>query len=377
VRDESAEGGALDDAAAPDGVAAPDGLAAVCRRIAPPDRFTARRAEVWQRTLARPIGSLGRLDDLVRTIAGIRRDARPGPLPAAVSILAGDHGVAAHGVSAFRHGLTHHVLELIASGRAPVNILADRVPAKVVTADFGLATSGRGGAAPTGDQAYKVACGTADISRQDAMTIEQARRAIAGGVAFTNERLGDEPLLAVGEIGVGNTTAAAALTARLLGTPPAQVVGAGSGVDAAVVERKRDLVAAAVRRTRGLPDDPVGLLAALGGFEIAGNVGVILAAAGQRRVIVLDGYITAVAALIAVRLCRPVAGYLIASHLSTEPGHQVLLDTLGLSPLLSLGMRLGMASGATLALGMVNAALAVAALTPGARSVGLTLTDAR
>jgi nicotinate-nucleotide--dimethylbenzimidazole phosphoribosyltransferase len=352
-----------------------DAIRSTAARVTPPDRSSARRAQVRQRTLARPAGSLGRLDDLVKVVAGIRRDPRPGPLPAVVSVLAGDHGVAARGVSAFRHGLTSDVLKLIASGRAPVNILARRVPARVVTADFGLVTAVDG--AHRQEQRYKVTNGTADISRHDAMTVAQARRAVANGIAFAGERLGDEPLLAVGEIGVGNTTAAAALTARLLDASPARVVGAGSGVGAVVVAHKRTLVEEALRRTRGRPDDTMRVLAALGGSEIAGNVGVILAAADQRRVIVLDGYITAVAALIAVRLCPSVRGYLIASHLSAEPGHRLILDDLGRSPLLSLGLRLGMASGATMALGIINAALAVAAYTPPAREVGLTSADAR
>ncbi|MFC9431552.1 nicotinate-nucleotide--dimethylbenzimidazole phosphoribosyltransferase [Streptomyces sp. NPDC056987] len=336
----------------------------LCSDVTAADPRSARLSVVRQLTRARTPGSLGRLDDLVHRIAGIRRTATPGPLPAAVSVLAGDHGVAAHGVSMHSHGLTSQVLRLVAAGRAPVNILAARIPARVECADFGLLE-------PVGNQRYKVAPGTSDISGQDAMSPAQARQAVLNGAAYARCRLAGAALLAVGEIGVGNTTAASALAVRLLGTSPAQMVGAGSGVDADTVAHKRGLVEQALRRTRKVPDDPLRLLAALGGYEIAGNVGVVLAAAGRQQVTVIDGMITAVAALIAVRLCPATADAVVASHCSAEPAHRALLDALSRSPLLELGMRLGMASGAALALGVINSALAVADLTPPAASVGL------
>ncbi|MFI1962658.1 nicotinate-nucleotide--dimethylbenzimidazole phosphoribosyltransferase [Streptomyces pathocidini] len=341
-----------------------DRLAALCSAIDPPDPVHGRLSRVRQRTLARPAGSLGTLDALVHRIAAIRRDPAPGPLPAVVSVLAADHGVAARGTSLFHPEVTARVLTLVAAGRAPVNFLAERVPARVSYADFGLLSS-------VGDQRFRIASGTADICLQDAMTPDQARQAILNGCSYVGECLADEPLVAVGEIGVGNTTPTAALASRLLGLDPSDLVGSGSGVDAATVERKRHIVRDALTRVRAVPDDPVRLLAALGGFEIAGNVGVILAAAKRRKVVVLDGFITAVAALVAVRLCPAARGYLVAAHRSSEPGHRVLLAALDEPPLLSLDMHLGMGSGAALALGLVNAALAAAALTPSARSVGL------
>lgn len=341
-----------------------DRIAELCAAVTRPDPRSARLSAVRQLTRARTSGSLGRLDDLVHRIAAIRRTASPGPLSAAVSVLAGDHGVAAHGVSAHQRGITGQVLRLIAAGRAPVNIMAARVPATVESADFGLLV-------PVGDQRYKVAPGTADICHQDAMSSAQARQAVLNGAAYATERLVLAPLLAVGEIGVGNTTAAAALACRLTGTSPAGMVGAGSGVDAQTLERKRDLVEQALRRSRGVPDDPLRILAALGGYEIAGNVGVILAAAGHRQVVIIDGVITAAAAMVAVRMCPAAADALVAAHCSTEPAHKVLLEALGQPPLLDLGMRLGMATGAALALGLINSALAVADFTPSASSAGL------
>ncbi len=294
-------------------------------------------------------------------------DADPGPLPAVVSVIAGDHGVAKKGVSRFLHGTTSSVFSLISSGDAPVNHLAARVPARVEVADFGMANT-------VGTRRYKVANGTEDLSVRDAMTVDQARDAVANGASFAEERLlRGFSALGVGEIGVGNTTSAAALTARLLGLPATAVVGPGAGSGAESVERKVGLVETALVRTENHPDDPLRLLAALGGFEICGNVGVILAAARAGRVVVLDGFITGVSALVATRLCPDAAGYLVAAHRSTEPAHEFVLDELGLRPLLDLDMRLGMASGAAITLGLINTVLSVCAYTPAAAKVGLAI----
>jgi nicotinate-nucleotide--dimethylbenzimidazole phosphoribosyltransferase len=344
--------------------AVPEQIRKLCRYVAPVEDRFAGLARVRQLTLARPSGSLGELDRAVRRIAAIRRTAAPGPLQAVVSVLAADHGVARQGISAYPHGHTGRVLELIAAGNAPVNILAERIPAMVAYADVGLAQA-------VGDQRYKVADGTGDLTVVDAMTADQAEQAILNGARYAREQLDDVPLVAIGEIGVGNTTATAVLATRLLDTTAEGMVGIGSGVRAATARRKRELVDLALRRTAHLPDDPLRLLAAVGGLEIAANVGVILAAAGRGQAVVLDGVITAVAALVAVRLCPPAAGYLIAGHRSAEPAHAALLARLALVPLISLDLHLGMASGAAMAVGLLNGALAVAELTPVAGTVGL------
>ncbi|WP_158841306.1 nicotinate-nucleotide--dimethylbenzimidazole phosphoribosyltransferase [Saccharothrix deserti] len=341
-----------------------DTLAQLCHDVEPVEDRFARLARVRQLTLARPAGSLGALEHVIRQVAAVRRTETPGPLDAVVSVLAADHGVARRGTSAYPHGHTARVLELIATGRSPVDALARRLRARVVHADVGLTR-------PIGDQRYKVVAGTRDLVDEDAMSEQDVPRAIVAGARYTRERLGGEPLLAVGEIGVGNTVATAVLACRLLGTSPQGLVGTGSGIHGPAVPRKQQVVERALDRVAALPDDPLRLLAAVGGVEIAANVGVLLAAASQRRVIVLDGVITAVSALLAVRLCPAVAGYLVAGHQSSEPAHAPLLRQLGLSPLLRLDLHLGMASGAVVAIGVVNDALAVAALTPAADQVGL------
>lgn len=342
----------------------PAAIGDLCRHVRPIEHRFAGLARLHQLTLARPGGSLGDLDHAIRRVAAIRRAAAPSPLATVVSVLAGDHGVAMRGVSAFPHGHTGRVLELIAADRAPVNILAARLPARVVHADVGLVQ-------PVGDQRYKVAAGTRDLTVTDALTAAESERAILNGARYAEEQLGGSSLVALGEIGIGNTTCASALAARLLRVGAECMVGSGSGVPSDTVARKRTLVEQALRRIAALPDDPLRLLRAIGGLEIAANVGVILAAAGQGQVVLLDGVITAVSALLAVQMCPPAAGYLLAGHQSSEPAHAALLASLGLAPLLRLRMHLGMASGAALAAGVLNSALAVAADTPLAASTGL------
>ncbi|MEU3463286.1 nicotinate-nucleotide--dimethylbenzimidazole phosphoribosyltransferase [Streptomyces sp. NPDC006733] len=325
------------------------------------DRRSARLARVIAATGARPVGSLGRLDEIGWQVAGILRTHRVRPLPVVVSVLAGDHGVAGHGVSAHRPDSTARLFAEIVAGQAPVCALAARAGGRVEAADLGIRTD-------TGDRRYKIGNGTADISRADAMTFGQALDAIEAGARFARDAFPAGTLAACGEIGVGNTTSATALAARLLGADPRDLVGKGSGVGEETVGRKARLVEQALERTAGLGADPVRQLAALGGYELCGNVGAVLAAAARGCLVVLDGCMTAVSAVIACRLCPAVRDYLVASHVSTEPAHRMLLEELGLRPVLDLEMRLGMGSGAALAAGPVNAVLAVTELTAASKS---------
>jgi nicotinate-nucleotide--dimethylbenzimidazole phosphoribosyltransferase len=326
------------------------GLPAVAP-VADRNRRMARLREMAQRAAGRPHNGLGALEDVAVRVAAIVDRPRPGPLPAVVTVLAADHGVARHAVSALGPHATVTMFELIRAGRAPVNRIARLAGARVVAADIGLARE-------TGCRDYKVAYGTGDISVRDAMTREQAIEAILAGARFAAEHVPPGSLVAVGEIGVGNTTAAAALTASLTGEAVAAVTGSGSGVDQASLSCKLRIVDASVRRAGDRSGDPVGALAAVGGLEIAGNVGVIVAAAARGGCVILDGYMSAVSAIVAVSLAPAVAGYLVAAHRSAEPGHRILLARLGVRPLLNLGMRLGMASGAAMAVPLINAALA-------------------
>ncbi|MBM4420189.1 MAG: nicotinate-nucleotide--dimethylbenzimidazole phosphoribosyltransferase, partial [Chloroflexi bacterium] len=292
-----------------------------------------------QDRLTKPRGSLGRLEDLAVALAGMRGEV-PRSLPRrAVVVMAADHGVAAEGVSAYPASVTAQMVANFASGGAAINVLARVAGARLRVVDMGVGT------------------GTANMRRAPALSREAAERALLRGAAVLDEEAdAGLDLVATGEMGIANTTAASAIAAALTGMPVAEVVGRGSGIDGAGLARKVAVIEDALRLHRPGPGDPLGVLTAVGGLEIAGLAGLVLRAAGRRIPVVLDGFISGAAAAVADALapaCRP---YLIAAHRSAEPGHQALLARLGLSPLLDLGLRLGEGSGAALGLPLVEAA---------------------
>jgi nicotinate-nucleotide--dimethylbenzimidazole phosphoribosyltransferase len=271
--------------------------------------------------------------------------------------LAGDHGVVAQGVSAYPQVVTAQMVENFLRGGAAVNVLAGRAGARVVVADLGVA-------APVSCHPdlrdCKVAPGTADITRGPAMTPAQCARAVEAGIALVEaERARGADLIGTGEMGIGNTTAASALVAALTGAPVEDVTGPGTGVDAAGRRRKVEAIRRALEVNRPDPADPLGTLAKVGGFEIAGLVGVILAGAAHRLPVVLDGFIAGAAALVAVRLQPRARGALLAAHRSAEPGHARVLEALRLAPYLDLGLRLGEGTGAALCIALARAAVAI------------------
>jgi nicotinate-nucleotide--dimethylbenzimidazole phosphoribosyltransferase len=314
--------------------------------------------------LTKPRGSLGRLEGIAVQLAGItgRADA---PLDRRhIVVFAADHGVTARGVSAYPAAVTPMMVANFVAGGAAINVLARAVGARVTVVDVGVAADipatgrGRGGGRLV---RARVANGTADLSVGPAMTGTQMRRAIDVGLR-TVERLGRQgaDIVGIGEMGIGNTTAAAALVAALTGSPAERVTGRGTGVDDDAWQHKVEVVAAAVARHRATGDaDPLATLADLGGLEIAGLVGVILGAVAARNPVVLDGYITGAAALVAERLAPGLAPRLVAGHRSVEPGHPVVLERLGLQPVLDLELRLGEGTGAALAMHVVASAVAI------------------
>ena len=291
----------------------------------------------------KPRGSLGRLEELGCTIAGIRGFV-PERLEAVIVVAAGDHGVAAEGVSAYPQEVTAQMVANFARGGAAVNVLAREAGARVVVVDAGLVTPFE----HEDVRAVRIGPGTDNIAVGPAMTEEQATQALEAGSALVGEL--DVDVVALGEMGIGNTTSASALAAALLDVDPALVCGRGTGLDDEGLARKVETVRRALEVNAGL--DP---LSALGGFEIAFLAGVARACAERRIVVLLDGFISSVAALVA----RDARDAMIASHRSPEPGHRVVLDALGLEPLLDLGLRLGEGSGAALALPLLHASVAV------------------
>jgi nicotinate-nucleotide--dimethylbenzimidazole phosphoribosyltransferase len=328
-------------------------LEALVGKVALPDPRVAHAAQARLDDLTKPRGSLGRLEELARWAAVIVGHDRPRIERPVIFTLAGDHGVAAQGVSAYPQTVTAQMVANLAAGRAAVNVLARQVGARVVVADLGVAADVSG---QPGVLARKVAPGTADLSVGPAMTREAAVSAILAGAALVDD---DGPdCVGTGEMGIGNTTSASALTAALTGADPTSVTGRGTGLDREAWHRKTAVVHRALAANRPDRADPLGVLAALGGFEIAGLVGVVLAGAGRRLPVVLDGFIATAAALVAARLCPTVRPYLLASHRSAEPGHRRLLEALDLVPCLDLDMRLGEGTGAALGIGLLRAALA-------------------
>ena len=315
---------------------------------------TAAVAELDRKT--KPRRSLGRLEDLAAQIAAVRGSLRPEPLRAAIVVAAADHGIAAEGVSAYPQEVTRQMVANFASGGAAVCVLARGAGAELVVVDAGIAEPFE----HADVRSVRIGPGTANAADGPAMTRDQAVASIAAGAALASE-LADAGITAicVGEMGIGNTTSAAALAAGLLGRDPAELCGPGTGLDADGVARKAGVVVRMLERNAPDPADPLGALAAVGGFEIGFLVGVALGAAARRSVVVLDGFITGAAGLVALRLAPALGGFLVASHRSAEPGHAVVLEALGLAPLLELDLRLGEGSGAALALPILASARAV------------------
>jgi nicotinate-nucleotide--dimethylbenzimidazole phosphoribosyltransferase len=314
-----------------------------------------RRAAIAARDrldqLVKPAGSLGVLEGVIERWALRTGSPPPERLRAGVLVCAGDHGHVPRGTSLFDRRVSAQVAAAAARGESAVGVLAARGGHELIVADLGLADD-----TPRGVRDVKVARGTADLTSGPALTPGELDAALAAGAALVRELRGrDIDCLVLGEIGIGNTTTAAALTCTLTGARPAQAVGRGTGLDMAGVERKRATIAAALSR-HGDRLGPREALAAVGGLELAGLTGAIHEAVGQRLPVILDGYAVGAAALAAVRL-QPLAGEaLFASHRSAEPGHDLVLAELGLEPLLDLRLRLGEASGALLALPLIEAA---------------------
>jgi nicotinate-nucleotide--dimethylbenzimidazole phosphoribosyltransferase len=324
--------------------------------IGGPDGAAAAVAQRHLDTLTKPPGSLGRLEELAVRLVALT--GRPPRVSAPVIFtFAADHGVVAEGVSAYPQSVTAQMVENFLRGGAAVNVLARQSGARVVVADFGVAAPL---AAPAGLIVRRLGAGTANLARGAAMTRAQAVEAVEAGAALAEEAIAaGADLLGTGEMGIGNTTAASAITAGITGAPVEAVTGRGTGVDDAGHRRKVAVVERALRVNAPDAADGLDVLARLGGFEIAGLVGVILAGAAHRVPVALDGFIAGAAALVAVTLAPQARHALFASHRSAEPGHAVALRHLGLEPYLALDMRLGEGTGAALFIPLARAAAAI------------------
>lgn len=314
------------------------------------------RAEARQLTLTKPPGSLGRLEEVANRVAAIQQSLTPSVERARIVVFAADHGVTAEGIAPYPADVTRQMVANFLAGGAGVNALARVAGAEVDVVDIGVA-----GDVPlqAGLQQRRVAAGTKNFAREPAMTREEAQAAIAVGIEIGREVIAaGADMIGLGEMGIGNSTAASAVTAALTGLPASAVTGRGTGADDAMLDRKIAVIDQALRLHRLESDDAFEVLRTVGGFELAGLVGLTLAAASSRKVIVTDGFIATAAVAVALRLCPAAADYVFAAHRSPEPGHAALLRAIDKAPLLDLGMRLGEGTGAALAFTLIRGAVA-------------------
>lgn len=330
-------------------------IAQTIAAIAPTDPSARGAAAERLDRMTKPRGSLGRVEDVAITLAGIAGACPPPvPEPAAVAVFAADHGVHAQGVTPWSQEVTGQMVSNFLAGGAVVNAFARQLGADVCVVDVGVRAPLD---AVPGLLSRRVAAGTADLTVGPALTREHARAAVEVGIETAGELVaaGNRCLLC-GDMGIANTTAAALLICAFTGADPAAATGRGTGIDDATLERKTGVVRLALALHRPDPADPIGVLAAFGGLEHAALAGFVLGGAALRVPVLLDGVNAGAAALVAAVLSPDAVAYCLAGHRSSEPGHRLALDHLRLEPLLDLGMRLGEGTGALLALPVAQAA---------------------
>jgi nicotinate-nucleotide--dimethylbenzimidazole phosphoribosyltransferase len=339
-------------------------LESLAARIERPDDAQRREAREALDRLVLPAGGLGRLGDLAVWLAGVQGRTPPRPLVAVrLVVLVADHGIAASGVSAWPTGATATLAARIVAGGAPVNVAARLagVPVRVhEVAPYAVDSDAHGDQAPTADPRLRRASGRIDI--ENAMSVEEAASAFSTGVAIAEQEIDSgADLLVLADVGVGSTTAAAALIGVLTGTDASGVVGRGSGIDDAAWMRKCAAIRDAMRRARPVLGDQVALLATAGGPDLAVATGLLLAAAARRTPVVLDGVVSAAAALVAQRVAFRSVDWWLAAHRTGDPAQELALDRLSLDPLLDLGIHVGEGVGAMAAVPLVQAASALLA----------------
>jgi nicotinate-nucleotide--dimethylbenzimidazole phosphoribosyltransferase len=332
-------------------------LSSILDLIEAPDEGAMVAARKRQNELTKPRGSLGALEELSVKIAGIRRSPLPSLENKVIVVMAADHGVVAEGVSAYPQEVTRQMVAIFVDGHAAINVLARHTGVRLVFVDMGII----GGFEPHPSLLCKmIDFGTKDMTKGSAMSRQQALGALEAGIEVVEAQVSQGlDIMGTGDMGIGNTTAASAIAAAITGRPAAELTGTGTGITKEQLSRKIELVNRALEVNKPSADDAIDVLAKVGGFEIGGISGAILAAAANHIPVVIDGFISGAAALIAVKLSPQVKDYLIASHLSAERGHRAMLDYMGLNPLLNLNMRLGEGTGAALGISLAEASVRV------------------
>ena len=327
----------------------------ILNEIKPLDSSAMATAQHRQDSLTKPHGSLGRLEELSIQIAGIKASSAPEVKHKAIITMAADHGIVAEGVALYPQEVTRQMIFNFLNGGAGINVLANHIGARVVIVDMGV----MGGFQPMPGLLCKmIDFGTKNMAQEPAMTQQQAITALEAGIELVEDEI-DKGLdiIGTGDMGIGNTATSSAILAAVSGQPVVKVTGRGTGLDDKQLAHKLSAIEKALSLNKPDPKDPIDVLAKVGGFEIGGLAGVILAGAARRIPVVIDGFISGAAALIAIGLSPQAKDYIIAAHLSAEAGHKLLLDFLGLKPLLNLNMRLGEGTGAALGISLAEAAV--------------------
>jgi len=319
------------------------------------DSVAMKEAQERQNDLTKPQGSLGRLEEVSIKMAGIQGSPLPELREKVVFTFAGDHGVVEEDVSAYPGEVTRQMVLNFAGGGAAINVLARHVGARVVVADLGVKGQGK----IEGVISKNIGPGTGNFALEKAMSRREAERSIEAGIEVFEESYGDASIVALGDMGIGNTTPSSAICSAITGKKPREVTGRGTGVDEESHRRKVEVIERALQRHRPDPKDALDVLSKVGGYEIGGLAGVALAAASHRVAVVADGFISTAGALLAYTIKPEIGDYLFAGHRSVEVGHRAMLEHMGLDPLLDLNLRLGEGTGAALAMNMVEAGVKV------------------
>ncbi len=334
----------------------------IVKQIHPVRQEWVERAREHTAHLAIPPRALGRLHDIGERVCGMCGTLQPDVAAKAFLVMAGDHGVASDGVSAFPQEVTGEMVKNFLRDGASINVLARHVGAEVLVVDMGIIPDVDPGPQEGGNRLRicKVGRGTGNIAKGPAMSRSQAEQSVLHGFKLASDLFAaGARLLGTGDMGIGNTTPSAALGVALIGMPVNEMVGRGTGIDEESLKRKCEIVRQAVEINRPNPGDGLDALAKVGGFEIGGIAGCVLAGAYHRRPVVIDGFISTAGALVAHSLCPAAIDYVFAGHCSQEAGHRRMLEHLGLEPILDLRMRLGEGTGAALAMAVIDGAVKI------------------
>lgn len=322
------------------------------------DSYSMEKAKNRLDCLTKPPGSLGRLEEFAMRIAGISRNEMPSIPRKVIFTLAGDHGVTDEGVSAYPKEVTAQMVYNFLNEGAAINVLARHVGARVVVVDMGIAENLK--IKNKKLKIKKINYGTKNMLKEPAMTRDEAERSIEAGIDVFEEEFPDGiDITGTGDMGIGNTTPSSAITALLTGNPVEDVTGRGTGITDQGLMNKISVIKRAIEFNEPDAHDPLDVLSKVGGFEIGGLCGIMLTAAAHRVPVVIDGFISGAAALIAYHMEPKIKYFLIASHCSVEKGHQIILQHLGLKPIFDLGLRLGEGTGAALGISIVEAGIKI------------------